>query len=165
MLFTPHPIRLNSCIIANIGIRLFLSRYNFALSSHHSFRLFSYHRQHRIPTTTSPSTVPAIDRIKPSCSPIRPDAAPRLIVRHPHYKDFNLLVSLPALNADQTVDYNVTLIVCGIICDNSWSTGWFSHSREGNDPCPQGQPLTVAHDVYYFVDDRSCMLSSLSFNT
>jgi hypothetical protein len=44
-------------------------------------------------------------------------------VRHPPYLDCNTLVKLLALDADSTVNYEVALIICGIISANSWSTG------------------------------------------
>jgi hypothetical protein len=62
-------------------------------------------------------------------------------VRHPHYPNYNTLVKLPALDEGNTVDYNVALIICGIISDNSWSTGWFARSNDGSNVCEQGVPL------------------------
>ena len=82
---------------------------------------------------------------------------PRLIVCHPHYQNFNELVNIPALDDGDTVDYNVALIICGIIADNSWSTGWFARSSDGSDRCAVGMPLSVASGkVFYFVNDRNC---------
>ncbi|KAF2103266.1 hypothetical protein NA57DRAFT_72241 [Rhizodiscina lignyota] len=75
-----------------------------------------------------------------------------LTVRHPHYHPhFNTLLELPALEEGNKVNYNVALIICGIIADNSWSTGWFARSRDGNKICKQGIPIDAASgDVYYF---------------
>jgi hypothetical protein len=73
---------------------------------------------------------------------------PKLVVRHPHYQNHNTLVKLPALDEDNTVDYNAALIVCGIICDNSWSTGWFAWSKDGSNACEQGLLLTADRPVY-----------------
>jgi hypothetical protein len=82
---------------------------------------------------------------------------PTLVVRHPHYPDCNTLVKLPALDEGDTVDYNVALIICGIISDNSWSTGWFARSADGSNVCERGVPLVAAGgDVFYFVNDRNC---------
>jgi hypothetical protein len=81
----------------------------------------------------------------------------KLIVRHPHYPDCNTLVKLPALDEGNTVSYDVALIICGIISDNSWSTGWFARSADGSNICERGVPLAAAGgDVFYFVDDASC---------
>ena len=80
-------------------------------------------------------------------------------MRHPHYPNYNTLVKLPALDGD-TVDYNVALIICGIISDNSWSTGWFARSNDGSNVCEQGVPLAADSDVFYFVDDQTCKSQS-----
>jgi hypothetical protein len=78
-------------------------------------------------------------------------------VRHPHYPDCNTLVKLPALDEGDTVDYNVALIICGIISDNSWSTGWFARSADGSNMCERCVPLAAAGgDVFYFVNHQSC---------
>jgi hypothetical protein len=81
---------------------------------------------------------------------------PTLIVRHPHYPNYHILVKLPALDEGGTVDYDVALIICGIISDNSWSNGWFARSNDGTSVCEQGVPLAADSDVFYFVNDRKC---------
>ncbi|KAH8689263.1 hypothetical protein GQ44DRAFT_720509 [Phaeosphaeriaceae sp. PMI808] len=82
---------------------------------------------------------------------------PTLVVRHPHYPDYNTLVKLPALDHGDTVDYDAALIICGIISDNSWSTGWFARSADGSNVCERGAPLVAADgDVFYFVSHRTC---------
>jgi hypothetical protein len=88
---------------------------------------------------------------------------PTLIVRHPHYLNYNTLVKLPALDEGDTVDYDVALIICGIICDNSWSTGWFARSNDGSNVCEQGLPLAAVGDVFYFVNDQTCESQYNSF--
>ncbi|KAL8876291.1 MAG: hypothetical protein Q9198_005488 [Flavoplaca austrocitrina] len=81
---------------------------------------------------------------------------PTLIVRHPHYRYYNTLLKLPALDEGGAVDYNVALLICGIITDNSWETGWFARSADGSNMCKRGAPLVAADgDVFYFVNDRS----------
>jgi hypothetical protein len=83
-------------------------------------------------------------------------------VRHPHYLDYNTLVKLPVLDEGDTVNYNVALIICGIISDNSWSTGWFARSADGSNICERGAPLAAAGgDVFYFVDDPNCKQRSI----
>jgi hypothetical protein len=80
----------------------------------------------------------------------------QLIVRHPHYDEFNTLLSLPALSDGDTVDYDTALTICGIICDNSYSSGWFARSRGGSRICDPGAPLK-AGEVYYFAAvDPAC---------
>ena len=44
---------------------------------------------------------------------------PILLVRHLHYSDYNTLLKLPTLDKGDTVDYNIALIICGIIANNS----------------------------------------------
>jgi len=85
---------------------------------------------------------------------------PTLIVRHPHYSNYNTLVKLPALDEGDTVDYNVALIICGIISDNSWSTGWFARSKDGNNVCEKDLLLAADGDVFYFVGNQGCKLQS-----
>ncbi|KAF2461866.1 hypothetical protein BDY21DRAFT_359903 [Lineolata rhizophorae] len=83
-------------------------------------------------------------------------SAPEGFVCHPHYRDCNTLVKLPALDDGDTVDYDVALIICGIISDNSWSTGWFSRSADGSNVCERGVPLAAADgNVFYFVSHRT----------
>ncbi|KAF1995073.1 hypothetical protein P154DRAFT_539077 [Amniculicola lignicola CBS 123094] len=80
---------------------------------------------------------------------------PILLVRHPHYRDYNTLLKLPALDEGDSVHYNVALIICGIIADNSWETGWFARASDGSRVCEPGVPLVAADgDVFYFVKDR-----------
>ncbi|KAH8726888.1 hypothetical protein GQ44DRAFT_141882 [Phaeosphaeriaceae sp. PMI808] len=82
---------------------------------------------------------------------------PTLLVRHPHYRDSNTLLRLPALDEGDTVDYNVALIICGIIADNSWKPGWFARASDGSAVCELGVPLAAADgDLFYFVEDRDC---------
>jgi hypothetical protein len=92
----------------------------------------------------------------PTLKPPHPAPGPdqrysTLIVRHPYYeKTVSAFMELPALDEDYAVDYNVALIICGIIANNTWSTGWFARSRDGRVVCPPGQPMAVASgDVYY----------------
>lgn len=61
-----------------------------------------------------------------------------------------MFAKLPALDEDDTVDYNVALIICGIISDNSWSTGWFARSADGSNMCERGVPLAAAGDSSRF---------------
>lgn len=99
---------------------------------------------------------------------------PTLLVRHPHYRDYNTLLKLPALDEGDTVHYNVALIICGIISDNSWETGWFARASDGSSVCEPDVPLAASDgDVFYFVNDPSCkrqcayyskaLLTSLSY--
>ena len=82
---------------------------------------------------------------------------PTLLVRHPHYRDYNTLLKLPALDEGDTVHYNVALIICSIIADNSWHTGWFARASDGSNVCEPGVPLDAAGgDVFYFVKDQDC---------
>ncbi|KAF2433996.1 hypothetical protein EJ08DRAFT_694026 [Tothia fuscella] len=62
---------------------------------------------------------------------------------------------LPALDEGDTVDYDVALIICGIISDNSWSTSWFARSRDGSTVCEKGLPLATESDVFYFVGSKN----------
>jgi hypothetical protein len=50
-----------------------------------------------------------------------------------HYRDYNTLVKLPALDEGDAVNYTITLIMCGILFDNSRSTGWFAPSDDGSN--------------------------------
>jgi HNH endonuclease len=88
-----------------------------------------------------------------------PSRIPALIIRHPHYANYNTLVKLPALDERDVVDYNVALIICGIISDNSWNSGWFARSKDGTNVCEPGVPLTADVDVFYFVNNQMCMFS------
>ena len=99
---------------------------------------------------------------KPRPSPPlgREGRVPTLLVRHPHYSNYNTLVKLPALDEGNTVDYNVALIICGIISDNSWSTGWFARSKDGSNACEKRLPLAADCDVFYFVGSETCELAS-----
>ena len=82
---------------------------------------------------------------------------PTLSVRHPHYRDYNTLLNIPALDEGETVNYNVALIICGIIADNSWETGWFARASDGSSVCEPGVPLVASEgNVFYFVNDSSC---------
>lgn len=82
---------------------------------------------------------------------------PTLNVRHPLYQDYNTFLKLPALDEGVTVNYNAALIICGIICDNSWKTGWFARSADGSDICERDVPLAATDsDVFYFVGDPNC---------
>jgi hypothetical protein len=86
----------------------------------------------------------------------------QLIVRHPHYDDFNTLLKLPALGEGDTIDYDTALTICGIICDNSYRSGWFARSRDGNHSCDPGVPLKAGEVYYFAAADRTC--SSLHLN-
>jgi hypothetical protein len=97
-------------------------------------------------------------RIKPRPAPPTGETCTfsQLIIRHPHYDDYNTLLKLPALDEGDTIDYDTALTICGIVCDNSYGTGWFAKSRDGSRICATGTPL-VAGEVYYFAtEDRSC---------
>lgn len=97
-------------------------------------------------------------RIKPRAKPHGGETRmfSQLIIKHPHYDDYNTLLRLPALNEEDTIDYDTALTICGIVCDNSYGTGWFAKSRDGSNVCPSGAPLK-AGEVYYFAfEDRSC---------
>lgn len=93
-------------------------------------------------------------RLAPPAGELRTFA--HLIVRHPHYDEFNTLLKLPTLGEDNTIDYDVALTICGIICDNSYGSGWFARSQDGNHVCDPGAPLK-AGEVYYFATvDQAC---------
>jgi hypothetical protein len=97
-------------------------------------------------------------RIKPRPAPPTGETCTfsQLIIRHPHYDDYNTLLKLPALDEGDTIDYDTALTICGIVCDNSYGIGWFAKSRDGSRICTTGTPL-VAGEVYYFAtEDRSC---------
>ena len=80
----------------------------------------------------------------------------QLIIRHPHYDDYNTLLKLPALDKGDTINYDTTLIIYSIVCDNSYSTDWFAKLKDGNRIYATKTPL-VAGEVYYFAtEDRSC---------
>jgi hypothetical protein len=82
-----------------------------------------------------------------------------LIVRHPHYLDCNTLVKLPALDEGNTVDYNIALIICGIISDNSWSTGWFIYSADNDNICNRDILLAAINsDIFYFISNLNYKL-------
>ncbi|KAK1762142.1 hypothetical protein QBC33DRAFT_462078 [Phialemonium atrogriseum] len=56
---------------------------------------------------------------------------------HPGYPDGdNTLLSLPALD-DGGIYYDIALAACGVIADNTWSTGFFVESR----------PVVAAEDI------------------
>jgi len=43
-----------------------------------------------------------------------------------------------------------SLVVCGMISSNSWSTGWFARSVNGSNLCERGVLLVAADgDVFY----------------
>lgn len=85
------------------------------------------------------------------------DDPPNLIILHPHYTNFNKLIKLPALDEGHTVDYDVALIICGIIADNSWNVGWFARSSDGTKKCDPNKPLApVDGEVFYFVKESTC---------
>ena len=87
----------------------------------------------------------------------------QLIVRHPHYNEFNTLLKIPTLEEDNTVDYDTALTICGIICDNSYDSGWFAKSSDGSHTCDRGSPLK-AGEVYYFATvDKSCKYGLLTY--
>jgi len=81
-----------------------------------------------------------------------------LHVLHPHYSsNHNTLLKLPALDEGDTVNYYVALIICGIIADNSWKTGWFARASDGSAVCQPGVPLAAADGaVFYFADNWDC---------
>jgi hypothetical protein len=82
-----------------------------------------------------------------------------LTVRHPCYDEFNTLLKLPALDEGDTIDYDAALTICGIISDNSYGSGWFARSNDGNHVCHPEAPLE-AGDVYYFAAaDPTCKLA------
>ncbi|KAF2174833.1 hypothetical protein K469DRAFT_97923 [Zopfia rhizophila CBS 207.26] len=85
------------------------------------------------------------------------DRVPTLVMRHPHYPDYNTLIKLLTLDNGDTVDYNTALTIYGIISNNSWSTGWFARSANSSNVCERGAPLVAANgDVFYFVSHRTC---------
>ena len=97
-------------------------------------------------------------RIKPRPAPPTGETCIffQLIIRHPHYDDYNTLLKLPALDEGDTIDYDTALTICGIACDNNYGIGWFAKLRDGSRICATGTPL-VAGEVYYFAtEDRSC---------
>lgn len=101
--------------------------------------------------------------IKPRPSPPlgRGGRVASLVVRHPHYADYNTLVKLAALDDGDTVDYDIALTICGIIADNSWNSGWFARSSDGSNVCDRGAPLVASDgDVFYFVDHATCQSQS-----
>ncbi|KAF2453892.1 hypothetical protein BDY21DRAFT_354436 [Lineolata rhizophorae] len=82
-------------------------------------------------------------RIKPRLAPPaggRPQFS-RLVIQHPCYDNFNTLLKLPVLDEGNTIDYGTALTTCGIVCDNSYGTGWFARSRDGSSICTPGTPL------------------------
>jgi hypothetical protein len=96
-----------------------------------------------------------MDLTKPRVTPLNGPQGlyPRVIIRHPSYPTSSLL-KLPALDAGG-VAQDVALIICGIIADNSWRTGWFSRSVDGRGRLEPNELLTG--EVFYFVgDDASC---------
>jgi hypothetical protein len=100
--------------------------------------------------------------IKPRHTPPlgRVGLTPKLHVFHPHYETNNKLLALEAFDENNTIDYNVALIICGIICDNSWSNGWFARSNDGTNVCERGVPLAAGTgtDVFYFVGHPTCKI-------
>ncbi|KAL9077551.1 MAG: hypothetical protein Q9157_003328 [Trypethelium eluteriae] len=78
-----------------------------------------------------------------------------LIIRHPHYDEFNTLLKLPALGKEDTIDYNTALIICGIICDNSYNSGWLARSRDGTRACDPKVPLGAGEVYYFATSDKS----------
>jgi hypothetical protein len=93
-------------------------------------------------------------RLAPVAGELRTFA--QLIVRHPSYDDFNTLLKLPALGDDDTIDHDTALTICGIISDNSWDSGWFARSRDGEQPCDRGQPLKAGEVWYFAAADPAC---------
>lgn len=78
----------------------------------------------------------------------------QLCILHPGYDNLNTLLQLPTTDHG-AVDYNTTLTMCGIICGNTYLTGWFAKDRSRLQRIVVGTPLTGT--VYYFVDrDTSC---------
>jgi hypothetical protein len=71
-------------------------------------------------------------RIKPRpVPPIRETCTfSQLIIRHLYYDDYNTLLKLPALDKGDIIDYDTTLIIYSIICDNSYSIDWFVKLRD-----------------------------------
>jgi hypothetical protein len=56
------------------------------------------------------------------------------------------LLKLPALGEGS---YDTALMIYGIICDNSYGSGWLARSGRGNYVCDPGAPLK-AGEIYYF---------------
>jgi len=79
-------------------------------------------------------------RIKPRPAPPTGETCTfsQLIIRHPHYDD------------------DTALTICGIVCDNSYGTGWFAKSRDGSRICATGTPLVAGEAYYFATEDRSC---------
>ena len=80
----------------------------------------------------------------------------QLIVRHPHYNELNTLLKIPALEKEDTVDYDTALTLCGIISDNSYNSGWFARSKDGKHVCDRGSPLKAGEVFYFATADKSC---------
>lgn len=80
----------------------------------------------------------------------------QLVVRHPHYDEFNTLLKLPALGKEDTFDYNTALTICGIICDNSYNSGWLARSKDGTNICNSKAPLDAGVVYYFATSDKSC---------
>ena len=93
-------------------------------------------------------------RLAPPAGELRTFA--QLIVRHPQYDEFNTLLKLPALDKDDTIDYDTALTICGIICNNSYDSGWFARSRDGNHVCKPGAPLKAGEVYYFAAGDQTC---------
>jgi hypothetical protein len=81
-----------------------------------------------------------------------------LIVRHPCYDDGNILLNLPALCEGDTIDYDTALTICGIISGNSYGSGWFATSQDGNDVCPSEAPLKAGAVYYFATANPTCRL-------
>ena len=76
-----------------------------------------------------------------------------LIILHPTSSS---LLKLPALDAGD-VAQDVALIICNIIADDSWRTGWFSRYVDGRNRLEPNMLLTGV--VFYFVGDENSDLS------